>query len=214
MKMPYVETVIKEKYKTDYLTFSQSSVTDRPDIQIEIKALIPERSCEERHVYFEFNGESFWLNAEDASLLGQKLIEHATKSFRASLLIHQQIHETRKLFQWVRDGLIEKVILTVIDRNPANYGKGHYLFHIEPVFHKEIEGYEYEKAFFAFEKVIYFSPFEDVFKEQIEPYGNVEFVDYDRDEEVRRFEKECEKFSEDLARERAVIVDINRGGEN
>lgn len=187
------QTVINEKVLGTKLTFRNTLF--ETDTIVTVQALTPDGSYEDRNVYVEFNGEKVWLKAEQAIELGKELIDHGQKSFLFNMVQHQLIHHHSELERFIRDGRIEKTIMTVLDENPVNYGTGFRLYNVKPVW-KEGKAPQYNEDF-QYQVVEYFSPFEDEFNSQLWGYGgNVEFKGYDRDAELEAFKKACEPTDE------------------
>lgn len=196
-----VETVLKEKLDGEKVVI-YNSLHERTS-QIEVTAQGVDRSFEDRDVYFSIDAESSsikglglaqghniyteWLRAEQAIELGQALIRQGNLAFKENMLNHQLFRMKEALKEFISDGIVEYVRLTVVDENPVNYGSGSRKYLVEPIW---IDGKEPEfREDFCFEQVIYFSPFDSEFKEQLEQFGEVQFVGYDRESEVRKFEE-------------------------
>jgi hypothetical protein len=186
------QTVVEGELKRTKLVF-HNNLFER-DFNVEIVAQHPERSYEDRSVFCDFNGKTEWLNAEQALELGKALIEHGTKAFEMNMIQHQLIHHKSQLERFLKKGRVAKTVLTLVSKTADYHGNGFYIFEIRPEW---VEGKEpkYQKDF-HYEEVIYFSPFEDEYKNQLKQYGhNVEFVGYDREHEVADFNKMCEQYN-------------------
>lgn len=182
-----VQTVVKEEYGPELIVVNVDPLADEPSgTTFFIFGQTTDRSYEDRDVYFEFP-EKGWLRGEDAITIGQALIAHGTKALMANMINHQAVHRRHQFEEFIREGRIDKVIMTVVDEHPANYGSGFKTFLVKPTWH-EGKAPEYEPEF-EFEVVVYWSPFEDSFKEQIEYWGGdkVQLVGYDREKEVADF---------------------------
>ena len=169
----------------------------------------PDRSFEDRDVYIEITKSKICcgkddkicvgktsdqdiitehLRGENAIELGLKLIEAGKFSLEANMINHQLIHSKNEMARLVKNGVIEKVILTVIDENPANYGGGFRLYSIKPVF--TAEEMKNDPIQIEFEDVIYFDPTAGVdYKATLSCYygDNIEIIGYDREAEVKHF---------------------------
>jgi len=183
-----METILKEEYKEDIFRSSEDLLGNQ--LEIEIKGLTVDRSFEDRDVYIRIdNLDPIWLRGEEAIELGQMLIKHGTNALKANMLNHQHIHMVRRLDTYLKENRIEKVVMTVIDEHPANYGPGFKAYQVKPVWIKGMEPMYDED--FSFETIIYWSPFEDDYKQQLSYWGGdkVKFIGYDREAELEAFHK-------------------------
>lgn len=194
------QTIVKEEYKADEIVLNSGLSEDR--VLFTVYGQTPERSYEDRDVYFSaeyMDWESNFishLKAEDAIKLGQLLVEHGTKALLANMYQHQRIHHSTLLTRYINEGRVDKIIMTVIDENPANHGEGYRTYLIKPIW-KDGKVPEFQEDF-EFEQIIYWSPFEDEYTEQLSEWlVPIEFVGYDRAAEVEAFNKSVEEFSGD-----------------
>jgi len=190
---------------------SQNSLFDTT-LSVKLKGNGVERSYEDRSVYFNLNfkdnseskgnyikHEDFelttWIDGEDAIKLGQMLIKHGLYSLESNMVNHQKIHHYNQLERFLREDRIEKVVITKTSDDVEGYGGGFMIFDIKPVW-KEGKAPEYQEDF-EFNDVIYFSPFEKEFKEQLKEFGGidkVEFVNYDWEEEEKKFQEFAKQY--------------------
>lgn len=183
-----VQTIVKEKYERETLNLKNNLF--ETDYVFEVYGQTVDRSYEDRDVFFQFS-EHGWLKGEDAIELGQLLIKHGTRALMANMINHQHILEMRRLSEFIKDGRVEKCILTVIEESPANHGNGFRAYQVKPVWQEGMIPEYFED--FTVETIQYFSPFEPEYLKELEFYGgNVEFVGYDRQKELDDFKKLCE----------------------
>lgn len=184
-----LQTVIKEQYKSEILTFDNSLFGDK--YQFTVYGQTGGRSYEDREVYFEFTPRG-WLRGEDAIALGQALVKHGTKALISNMVNHQAIHQHNCFKRWLAEERIANVNMSVVDDHPHNYGSGFrlYLINLEWV---EGKAPKYQEDF-QFEKVIYWSPFDAEYQKQLQSWGGaiVEIHGYDREKELAEFKKACE----------------------
>jgi len=143
----------------------------------------PQPTC--RHLEPNF---TMWLNGEDAIELGMKFIEHGKFALEANMINHQAIHTYNRFRRYLEEERVEEVQFKVIDNDPPNHGDGFRLYQITPVWFEGMEP-EYD-ADFIFEKVIYWSPFEAEYADQLDAYTrgtSYSFEGYDRERELRAF---------------------------
>ena len=181
-----VQTVVKQKYVSEKLVLRAG--LSEETISFEVYGQTTDRSYEDRSVFINFSNGHGWLQGEDAIMLGQLLIKHGTNALMANMINHQLIHESQRLKKFIDEGRVNKVVMTVVDENPANYGEGFRTYHIQPEFKKgKVPDYHEN---FSFEHVIYWSPIDEEFKDQMDAYGgNVEFIGYDRQAELVAFDR-------------------------
>jgi len=158
-----VQTVVKTEYVGETLKFENS--LSESIYEFEVHGLTPERSYEDRDVYFRFS-ESGWLRGEDAIALGQLLVKHGTNALMANMIQHQHIHHISNVTRWLKEGRIEKVHMKMVDENPVNYGRGFRTYLVIPLW-KNGMAPKYQEDF-SFETVIYWSPLEEDYKKQLE----------------------------------------------
>lgn len=205
-----VKTIMNEDIPEEEFV-SQNSLFDTT-LSVKLKGNGVERSYEDRSVYFnliftdqtESKGNyvqkekvdlTTWINGEDAVKLGQMLIKHGLYSLESNMVNHQKMHHYSQLERFLREERIEKVIITKTSDDVEGYGSGFMVFDIKPIW-KEGKAPEYQKDF-EFNDVIYFSPFEKEFKDQLKEYGgikNVEFVNYSREEEEKKFQEFAKQY--------------------
>jgi hypothetical protein len=183
-----VQTVIKEKYEAETLEF-ENTLNEEKYI-FEVYGQTVDRSYEDRDVYFRFS-EHGWLRGEDAIKLGQALIKHGTNALIANMINHQAIHEQSCFKRLLAEGRVQKVTMKVVDEHPANYGSGFRTYLVKPEWVSD-KAPQYQEDF-QFEVVIYWSPFEDEYKKQIQQWGGdlVVFEGYDREAELKAFQESC-----------------------
>jgi len=217
-----METVTKKKERSDILEYKFSSLDDdgSAKLRFEIRGQTGERSYEDRSVYLsvttipevvgEHEGQpvsvshsqpdfNMWLNGEDAIDLGMKFIEHGKFALEANMVNHQAVHAFRQFQRYLEEERIEEVQFLLLDENPPNYGEGYRLYEIVPVW-KQGQAPQYNEDF-TFEKVIYWSPFEEEFHDQIDMYtlGTSYHIEgYDREVEVRKFDEGVRLMSGDF----------------
>lgn len=203
-KTRLINNFILEKVKTVFDKKKQEKTFYTKDNLLEDEIRISafpsgvERSYEDRsvHVTVDKNGNSmdFFLNGEEAIELGQLFISQGAMALEDNMINHQKIHHYSQLDKFLREDRIEKVILTFKKKDTKNFGDGFYLFNIKPVW-KEGKAPEYQEDF-NFDDVIHFSPFEEEYKEHLKRFGGedkVEFVDYDHQKEMDKFQEEILK---------------------
>jgi hypothetical protein len=184
-----VQTVVKEQYESETVTFG-NSLTES-DYAFTVYGQTVDRSYEDRDVFFSFATRG-WLRGEDAIALGQLLIKHGARALNANMINHQLIHNQNEMNRFLQEGRVAKVTLAVVDEKPANHGSEFRTFLIQPTWH-EGKAPEYEEDF-AYERVIYFSPFDEEFSKQVARFGeNVEFVGYDHEAAVAAFKEFCKQ---------------------
>lgn len=194
-----MDTVVREQYKSE--VFESQPGLSGDYMAFEIEGQTVERSFEDRSVYVHMRHlgdlkdteDIFWFRAEDAIELGEMLCRHGRKALVANMVNHQLLLCDYMLEQYVREGRIKSLLFTVLDRKPANHGKGFILFKIIPQWVKG-KSPKYARDF-TYEKVIYWSPTPEDFKVQKERYGvPVKFVDYDHSEVMADFKRNLESF--------------------
>jgi len=187
-----VQTVVKEKYESEF--FQSEFNLSGKIVKFEICGQTVDRCFEDRSVYLNINETIVgWLKGEDAIKLGQMLINHGQKALIANMINHQHIHMYSILMRYLSKDIVEKVIMEVVDENPANYGSGFRTYKVSCVW-KENKEPEFDKDF-CFETVVYWSPFEKEFKDQIERWGGEKLIiqGYDREKELDIFNKNVEE---------------------
>ena len=145
----------------------------------------PTSTC--RHAEPNFN---MWLNGEDAIELGLKLIEQGKFALESNMINHQAIHTINRYRSYLMEERVDEVKFKVIDNEPPNYGIGFRLYQITPVWKEEMVP-EYDGDF-TFQKVIYWSPFDGEYADQLDYYtlgASYSFDGYDREEELRKFKE-------------------------
>ena len=190
-----MDTVLKKQLNPTKLVFG-GTIDEEKTNTFEVIALNVERSFEDRSVYFEAYGKQSWLQAEDAITLGQTLIEHGTNALMANMINHQLIHCYRNLKQYHDEGRFTIVTLEVVDEHPANYGRGHRTYKVTPNWIKD-KIPEYMENF-SFETVIYWSPFEEEYNDQLKNWWYPVIKGYDRDAELKEFEVSMKKLEEHM----------------
>lgn len=199
-----VQTIMNEEMPEEEFIYNDSLFNTK--LSIKMKGNGVERSYEDRSVYLNLNFSdenkdsklkhkevvdlTTWINGEDAIRLGQMLIKHGVYSLESNMVNHQKIHHYNQLDRFLREDRIEKVVITKTSPEAEGYGSGFMIFDIKPVW-KEGKAPEYQEDF-EFNDVIYFSPFEEEFKKQLEEFGgieNVEFVNYSWEEEEKKFQE-------------------------
>lgn len=178
-----------------------------------IQGLTNERSYEDRDVYFHMKcpessdevlsytekiDHQIWLRGEDAIEFGMKLIEHGKFALECNMFNHQAIHMNKELQRFLDEDIVEEVEFQMIDESPANYGEGYRTYCIRPYW-KEGMAPEYQEDF-TFEVVIYWSPFEETYQEQLDYYTrgcSYSIIGYDHDLEVERFKEQVRLMSGD-----------------
>ncbi|MHA1766137.1 MAG: hypothetical protein ACTSVK_07730 [Promethearchaeota archaeon] len=151
------------------------------DMEFEVKLLPqhPERSYEDRNVYVEMKriskkkesnsnaslvemNTSFWLNGELAIELGNKFVEAGNRALGNNRL---QAYETIQLLaarNEAKEGKFIKVIIErVSDEMPIGYGAGFYYFNLTYIAEDDLDTRRIKDF------VIYWSPFENEYKEQL-----------------------------------------------
>lgn len=201
-----METVIKDVYVEETVVFENDLMETVNSFTVEGQK--PDRSIEDRDVYFSWskvdNKKMFeevrlltdWLKAEDAIVLGELLIKHGRKALVANMVHHQLRWAYDKLKKWIRKGKVKSLIFTAIDEHPADYGDGHVMFDIKPVWKKGKSPKFYDD--FHFEMVIYWSPLDGEFSKQIKKWKvPIQFIGYDHDEEVSKFKEWAKQYEDD-----------------
>jgi len=188
-RKPTVQTIVKEKYQSE--EFEAVTRLDGEPSKFEVNGQTVEMSYEDRNVYYNFNeSPEGWLDGEKAIELGTLLIEQGKKALLANMINHQLIHCISIYERYCKEDRVKQVILEMIDDTPVNYGKGFKTFLITPIW-KQNKAPEYNEEF-CFEDVIYFSPFEDEFENQINKFiVPVLFINYDHKKEVQKFNERC-----------------------
>lgn len=195
-----VQTIFEKDNKEDSFKYKNSLFDTTLDIKI--CGLKVERSYEDRSVYFnlKFNSNksdekdlefTTWINGEKAIELGQLLISHGIYSLESNMINHQKIHHYNQLKQFLNDEIVDKTILKMI----KDLDNGNYLFNIKPIWKKNKKP-KYQEDF-NFDDIIYISPFEKEFKEQMESFGgidNIKFVNYSWEKTVQKFNEFSKKF--------------------
>jgi len=181
-----------------------SCLSDDSKLTFEIKGLNHERSYEDRDVFLNIKGDdgniniTTWIRGESAIDLGLKLIEHGKFALESNMINHQLIHKVREFKKYLEEDRVEEVEFKLIDSSPVNYGDGFKKFKITPYW---IEGKQPEYADdFSFEHIIYWSPFEDKYADQLDYYTHgcsYSFIGYDRELEVKRFDEQCRLMAND-----------------
>lgn len=192
-----VQTVVHEVYEPETLTFRNSLFEN--DYVFDIYGQTGGMSYEDRNVYFDFTeGQHGWLDGEQAIALGQALIKHGTRALMANMINHQAIHRINQLKTYIREHRVSKLIVEMVDEHPANYGAGFHTFLIKPVWRRFLgrsKAPEYNKDF-CMEKVIYWSPIEEEFKDQLKRWGcPIEFVNYNHTQTMADFHVLVESYS-------------------
>ncbi len=185
-----METVLKVEYEQEKFVSSKDILDNGLEIVMEGQTV--DRSMEDRDVYLMINNrDTVWLRGEEAIELGMMLIKHGNRALTANMLNHQHIHMYRRLKDYLREERIETVIMEMVDEKPANHGSGFRTYSVTPTWIKGMEPMYDEK--FNFETVIYWSPFERDFKEQLEKWGGDKVIikGYNREEELERFNNSC-----------------------
>jgi len=205
-----VKTIMNEDIAEEEFV-SQNSLFDTT-LSVKMKGCGVDRSYEDRSVYFnliftdqtESKGNyvqkekvdlTTWINGEDAVKLGQMLIKHGLYSLESNMVNHQRIHHYTQLETFLREDRIEKVVITKTSDDVEGYGSGFMVFDIKPVW-KESKAPKYQEDF-EFNDVLYFSPFEKEFKVQLKEFGgikNVEFVNYNWEEEEKKFQEFAKQY--------------------
>lgn len=142
---------------------------------------------------------AMWLNGEDAIDLGMKLIEHGKFALEANMIQHQAIHTNNRLQTFLDEERVEELVFEMIDDTPVGYGDGFKLFKIKPTWFDGMAP-EYQEDF-TFDKVIYWSPFEADFADQLDYYTrgcSYSFEGYNHESEVRRFNESVRLMSGDF----------------
>ena len=202
-----MRTIQDKEMDSEFISFPYpSSLYENGDkLRFEIKGLTNERSYEDRDVFVNIskNDDSaltFWLRGETAIDLGVKLINHGKFALESNRINHQAIHVERQFHKYLDDGIVEEIEFKAIDRNPVNYGDGFIKFLIT-LFWVPGKEPEYEdEGEFSFEKVIYWSPFEKEYAEELDYYTrgcSYSFIGYDHDKEVERFNEQVRLLSND-----------------
>lgn len=188
--MTNVQTVTKEQYDTEKVHIKHGFSDDV--VEFQIAAQIPDRTYEDRDVFFAMDEYGMSMKAEEAIKLGQALIDQGTKALLSNMYQHQHIHHENLLQRFIREGRVEKIIFTVLDEKPANHGDGWKLHTVRAVWNEGMTPEFFED--FGFETIVYWSPFEEEFKEQIGRWDvPVEFENYDREKELADFQRMMEE---------------------
>lgn len=218
-----VQTVMDTDIKEE--VFSAKNSLFDTELKVKVHGLGVERSYEDRDVYLEISYRDLqpknentlrhkeadlttWLRGEDAISLGQMLIKHGLFSLESNMVNHQKIHHYNQLKDFLKEDRIEKIVMTNLSDVIEGYGSGFHKFSIKPIWKKDKEP-QYQEDF-EFEDVIYFSPFENEYKQQIKKYGGenkIEFINYDYKKEVDEFNKAVQKL-ESLSESSLVKNDI------
>ena len=208
-----MQTVVKEKNQAEIIEFPfPYKMEEDNKLRIEVLGQTPERTIEDRAVYLSlktFNSNkdkktvsrtelnsSFWIDGEEAIELGEMLIRQGRFALNANRIQWQALWYKGRLEQYIREDRISKILIELIDENPVNFGEGFHTFNIKPIW-KKYKAPEYLEDF-NYDVVIYFSPFDNDFKKQMESLtGGVpyKFINYNYDEEVKKFKKECEELA-------------------
>lgn len=184
------QTIVKEQYSMEKLEF-RAGLSDEI-VAFQVYGTTPDHTYEDRDVYFDMSVPYAHLRGEDAIALGQALIKHGTNALKANMYQHQHIHHMNTLKRFIADGLVEKLIFKVVDESPANYGKGCKTYVVKPVWANEPPEYNED---FEFETIVYWSPFEEEYNEQIGFWEvPIEFDGYDREQDIADFNKEVEEY--------------------
>ncbi len=211
-----METIQKKKETRDILSYPYSSLSPEDGgINFEIMGQTNERSFEDRSVFFKIKSDptittesgivnghdidmAMWLQAEDAIEFGLKLIEHGKFAMESNMINHQSIHMFRQFQKFLEEGRVEEVSFIVTDESPVNYGPGFRAYNIKPSWNDGMAP-EYQEDF-EIERVIYWSPFEVEYADQLDYYTkgcSYSFVGYDHDVEVARFREDVRLMSGD-----------------
>ena len=211
-----METIQKKTESSDTLSYPYTSLSpEHGNMNFEIMGQTNERSFEDREVYFRITSDprvvseggltygedvdvSMWLRAENAIEFGLKLIEHGKFAMESNMINHQAIHVFGQFLEFLDEDRIEEVEFTMIDDSPANHGDGFKTFNIKPYW-KEGQAPLYQEDF-TFERVIYWSMFEDDYADQLDYYTHgcsYSFIGYDHDREVERFKEQVRLLSGD-----------------
>lgn len=190
---------------------SSNSLLDN-SLKINMRALQPERSYEDRDLYIEIwmeNNEkdketyysnpdekiTTWLKGEEAIQLGKDLIEIGNKSLEYN---RKQTYETIELLaakDKISKGLISKLIITKkSDKYLANHGEGFCYYNLLYVGRNDLMSRYIEDV------IIYWSPFEEEFKKQIQNYSNgipVEMIGWNWEDIRDKFNKDMEKMNKE-----------------
>jgi hypothetical protein len=204
------QTVVKDPYNPEVIILN-SGVSGHP-IAFTVHGQTPDRTYEDRDVYFaideqvmasiyadkairpDFNFYSH-LRAEDAIQLGQALVAHGTRALMANMIQHQHIHHENNLKRFISEDRVEKIVFTMINDRPANHGDGWKVYSVKPVWN-DGKAPEFQEDF-EFETIVYWSPFEDEFKQQTGYWEvPIEFVGYDHEKEVAAFNKMVEEYED------------------
>jgi hypothetical protein len=201
--MGYVKTVIDEEYESEFFKSSQS-ISEKV-LEVEVQGQTVERSYEDRSVYFNIKAYDFnspetkdqvygWLKGEEAIELGQLLIKHGTKALHANMVNHQFIHCVNLMKELIEEGRVKRLFFVVLDESPKNYGSGYRKYNIKPQWVKGKAPKYLED--FNYDDVIYWSPYPQEYKEQLEKYKvPIVFIGYDHDKEVEEFQKSIKRFN-------------------
>lgn len=209
-----METIQKKSETSTVMTFPYSDLSpELGGLEFEIMGQTNERSFEDRSVFFKIkntpipeetnltHGEVdvvMWLRAENAIEFGLKLIEHGKFAMESNMINHQAIHMNNQYKKFLEEGRVEEVEFTMIDEAPANYGPGFRSYLIKPYWNEGMAP-EYQEDF-TLERVIYWSPFEQEFADQLDYFTggcSYSFIGYDHDVEVERFKESVRLMSGD-----------------
>lgn len=204
----------KEKLKK-IVTNYPYNMEDTDTVEFKVMGKTPERTIEDRSVFFEINTNikgvednilHMWLNGEEAIHLGQTLVEQGVFALEANMVQHQQRFMANLLSNFIDDGRVYSLIFKNISDFPVNYGAGFVHFQITPEWH-EGKAPQYMEDF-TYEEVIYFSPFEQAYANQITKYTHgkcvINFIEYDHAERVQEFHKRVDELSDGCPTEECV----------
>ena len=212
-----MRTVFERKEETEKMVVKYPyKMEDKATISFEVMGQTPDRTLEDRSVYFNVHTEhteaegseisrdpvnfNMWFDGEEAIRLGQMLIKQGSFALEANITRHHQYVMSTVLKDFILSGIVKELVFKNINVNPVNYGGGFAHFEITPVW-KEGKTPEYYDDF-SYEEVIYFSPFKDEYEKQIKRYTygkcDYSFVDYDYEKSVEIFNRECNRFQGDL----------------
>ena len=193
----------ERSYEDRSVYFAMRSMDTNPELVIDIDepALVgaedtPEPVSTVRSSDVGFN---MWFQGEEAIEFGMKLIEHGKFALESNMINHQRIHMETCYKRFLAEERIEEVQFEMIDDSPANYGSGFHTFRITPIWNEGMAP-QYQEDF-SYEKVIYWSPFEADYADQLDYYTgglSYSFVGYDHDKAVRDFNESCRLMSGDF----------------
>lgn len=210
-----VQTIVKTPEVTEVLTFPNSSLEDHNVTEITIQGQSGGPSYEDRSVFLSMKSGNttperesdltigggdltMWLQGEHAIELGIKLIEHGKYALESNMIGHQHIHHKTQYLKFLEEGRVEEIEFKVIDNNPPNFGDGFRAYAITPLWVEGMEP-EYQEDFW-FETVIYWSPFEDEYADQLDHWTqglSYSMIGYDREAELRSFNESIRLMSGD-----------------